>query len=228
MPIVRKAPVFVEATSGNIGIRADSVLTFNPNTNQLSLTGNILAQNSTQFGNVSVTNTTASTSTATGALVVAGGVGIANGAVIAGNVGIGTSNTVGYTNNVLAVFGRTTNRGNIYIPNTSTISGIVFSDGTFQNTAPTRSAQTIISYTTSNSATSTFSSSPYTSSSSYLQLYVNGVYQPSAYYTWGGTTVTTTTPAPNGAIVELVITTATNLTTSVTFAQTLAAVSLRL
>lgn len=55
--------------------------------------------------------------------------------LFAGNVGIGTGSTTGYTNNVLAVFGRAFHNGNIYITNSSTISGIVFADGTFQNSA---------------------------------------------------------------------------------------------
>ena len=66
-------------------------------------------------------------------LVVNSSVLVAN--ISTGNVGIGTTSTAGFTNNALAVFGTTTHQGNLYITNSSTISGIVFSDGTFLNTA---------------------------------------------------------------------------------------------
>ena len=130
---------------GNVGINNTTVSTSTTSgalivQGGIGVAGNIFAGristvNSGQFGNVGINNTTVSTSTTSGALTVAGGVGIANGAVIAGNVGIGTSSTTGYTNNVLAVFGKTYFNGNIYVTNSSTTSGIIFSDGTFQNTA---------------------------------------------------------------------------------------------
>ena len=126
------------------------------------------------------------------------------------SVGIGTSNTVGYTNNVLAVFGVSSYRGNVYISNTSSISGIFFSDGSFQNTANTRNIQAVISATTADGATTAFSSSPYTSTNAYMQVYVDGIYQPASTYTWSGTTVTLNSPPPNATIVELVISAAAN------------------
>jgi len=121
-------PTFVEATTGNISIRADSMWTFNPSTNQLSLTGNAWIQNSGRFGNLSITNSTASTSSTTGALIVSGGAGIANGIIAGGNIGIGTSSTVGFTNAALAVY------GNIQISNVSgRQSSIRFPDGSILN-----------------------------------------------------------------------------------------------
>ena len=172
--------------SGSVGIGTSNPLQLLHVSN-----GNAYINNSVWAGNIAITNTTISTSTTSGALTVAGGIGIANGAVIAGNVGIGTTSTAGFTNNVLAVFGTTTHQGNLYITNSSTISGIVFSDGTFLNTAgaggggsqgptgPTgaSSTQSVISYTTNNSSTLTFSSGTYTPTTAYLTLYINGVYQ---------------------------------------------------
>ena len=60
--------------------------------------------------------------------------------LLTGNVGIGTASTSGFTNNVLASFGNFTNAGNIYLANTDSVKGIVFSDGTFQTTANTGSS----------------------------------------------------------------------------------------
>ena len=59
---------------------------------------------------------------------------IANGAIISGNVGIGTSTVA--PGNTVAISGVAFHAGNIRIGNASTIGGILFSDGTFQNTAP--------------------------------------------------------------------------------------------
>ena len=123
------SPWMTIINNGSVGINITAP------TQKLDVRGNIYSTGSGWIGNLSVTNTTASTSTTTGALRVAGGAGVANGIVIGGNVGIGTTSTVGYTNNVLAIFGRTTNNGNIYVANADTTSGIVFSDGSFQNTA---------------------------------------------------------------------------------------------
>lgn len=211
-------PTWASATSGLQPLYAAAGLSFNPANSTFTIGGNISVGNSAWFGNASITNSTATTSTTTGALTVAGGVGIANGAVIAGNVGIGTSATTGYTNNALAVFRNSLFKSNIYVTNSSTISGIIFSDGTFQNTAPTTGVQQVLSYTTANSSTTAFSTSPYTSTTAYMQVYVNGVYQPVSTWSWSSTTVTLNTPAPNGALVDLIFTTSYSL--SATTAQT--------
>ena len=90
-----------------------------------------------------VKSNVASISSGTGAVqLTAGGAGIYGNinvggqiSLFSGNVGIGTANTTGITGNALTVFGTTNIAGNIYLANTDTISGMVFSDGTFQSTA---------------------------------------------------------------------------------------------
>lgn len=59
---------------------------------KLQVQGNVFVTNgSAWFGNLSIVNTTPSTTSSTGALVVAGGIAAGNGIIISGNVGIGTS-----------------------------------------------------------------------------------------------------------------------------------------
>ena len=65
---------------------------------------------------------------------------ISNGAIISGNVGIGTFNPTSQ----LHVY------GNIKVSNTATISGISFSDGTFQHTAASGTTLTIVDDSTTN------------------------------------------------------------------------------
>jgi hypothetical protein len=98
------------------------------------------------FGqNVTVNSTNASTSTATGALVVAGGAGIAGNINVGGSrnlftnsVGIGTSTATGTNSNVFTVYGTAMHYGNIVIQNRAAGgSGIYFADGTFLTTAAT-------------------------------------------------------------------------------------------
>jgi hypothetical protein len=94
-------PTFVEATSGNVGVRVDTTLTYNPATDTLTIGGNVNVANSGSFGNLSITNTTASTTTTAGALTVAGAVGV-GGNLTVGNAGrfgnIYVSNTTAATN----------------------------------------------------------------------------------------------------------------------------------
>lgn len=113
-------------------------LFFNPLLTRLTVNnGDAVVTNNLEVGEVQINNATPSTSSITGAFQVQGGMGVGNGAVIAGNVGIGTTTIDGYTNNALAVFGNSRYNGNIYIFNNSVSAGIVFADGTFQQTAST-------------------------------------------------------------------------------------------
>jgi len=88
-------PTFVEATNGNIGIRTDPMFTFNPGANQLTLTGNAAIQNSVSVGNISVTNTSISTNSSTGALTVAGGIGVAGNLFVGGSINGANVNVTG-------------------------------------------------------------------------------------------------------------------------------------
>ena len=95
-----------------------------------------------RVGNLFVANTTISTSTTTGAVVNAGGEGIAGNlnvggskSLFTGNVGIGTSSVTGANSNVLTVYGTATHYGNLQLINSSGPSGIFFPDGTFQVSA---------------------------------------------------------------------------------------------
>ena len=88
-------PAFVESTSGNIGIRVDTGLTYNPLTESLSLSGNVLVQNGGRFGNIAVSNTTQSTSTGTGAIINAGGAGIAGNLFVGGSINGANVNVTG-------------------------------------------------------------------------------------------------------------------------------------
>ena len=105
----------------------------------LQVQGNIFTTASAWHGNLAITNTTAATSTTTGALTVTGGVGIGGNifAGIGGNVGIGTSSVV--SGNAISIYGGNVFvAGNIRISNTAAqFGGIVFPDGSFQNTAVT-------------------------------------------------------------------------------------------
>ena len=93
-------------------------------------------------GNLFVANTTVSTSTTTGAVVNAGGIGVAGNlnvggskSLFTGNVGIGTSSVTGANSNVLTVYGTATHYGNIQLINSAGLSGIFFPDGTLQTSA---------------------------------------------------------------------------------------------
>jgi hypothetical protein len=83
---------------------------------------------------------------------------VRNGLQVYGNVGIGTTSNSGIgAGNVSAVFGKSYYAGNIQIANTSTISGILFADGTYQNTASYRAAFSASNLTvTATSTDSTF------------------------------------------------------------------------
>ena len=82
-------------------------------------------------------------------------------------------------------------------------------------TGPTGSATTITRYTTTtaNSTTTTFSVAPNTSTNAHALVYVNGVYQPQSTWTWTSTNIILNSPAPNGAIVEIIVYTITSLST---------------
>jgi hypothetical protein len=146
---------------------------------------------------------------------------------IAGSVGIGTA----VSSDKLSVY------GNIRIHNTAVISGIFFADGSFQNTAgggggggpgttgptgPTgitgpqgpQSVQDHIVYSTVLPAEDTFSTSPYTPTNAYIELFIDGSYQSIDSYTWSGSTVTLNDPVPASTTVEIVIYTALSLATN--------------
>ena len=112
-----------------------------------------------QIGNLFIINTTPSTSSTTGALVVAGGAGIGGNLYVGGNitttgtssnisgvntlftakVGVGTTTSLGIANAV-AAYGTENLYGNLVISNTAAGgSGIYFPDGTFMTTAATGS-----------------------------------------------------------------------------------------
>jgi len=134
---------------------------------------------------------------------------IANGAIISGNVGIGTS-TVG-TGNVLAVNGKSTITGNIQIANTSTLSGILFSDGTFMATAP--SSSTFASTTFTATGGQTVYTVNYTPG--YIEVFFNGLkLSPSDYTASNGTSITLGLAAVPGDIVEVIAWSVVNLSQS--------------
>ena len=91
---------------------------------------------------LSVAPTTASTSTATGAVINAGGEGIAGNLNVGGTrntftnyVGVGTSTATGMSN-VFSVYGSTNLYGNVRLLNSGgATSGIYFQDGSFQATS---------------------------------------------------------------------------------------------
>ena len=95
-------------------------------------------------GNLFVANSTVSTSTTSGSIVTAGGVGVAGNVNVGGTnslftnkVGVGTSTVAGANSNVFTVYGTATHYGNIQLIDSVGISGLFFSDGTFQTTAST-------------------------------------------------------------------------------------------
>ena len=165
--------------------------------------------NAVQIGNLYVLNTTVSISTITGAVINAGGEGIAGNLNVGGTqslftnrVGIGTSSNAGTTGNVLTVYGSTNQYGNLVIANASTGgSGIYFADGTFLNTAA--NTYTSFSYT-GDGVTNTYSTSPITASSvNNTMVYVNGVYQRKNQYGWAGTTITFSGIPPADSVIEI-------------------------
>ena len=141
-------PVFVSGTGTQ---------SLNINTTSLQLipnSGNITTVGGIRAGNLSVANTTASTSSTTGALVVSGGVGITGNIIVGttGNVGIGTASVIG--GNAMAIYGGNVFvAGNLRVGNTATtIGGIQFSDGTFQTTASTGGSSATITDDTTTTA----------------------------------------------------------------------------
>jgi hypothetical protein len=103
----------------------------------VDVTGNLRVSRGATISNLSITNTTASTSSTTGALTVAGGIGIGGNIILSatGNLGIGTSSII--SGNSTAIYGGNLFiAGNIRLSNTATqLGGIQFADGTFQATA---------------------------------------------------------------------------------------------
>jgi hypothetical protein len=100
------------------------------------------------IGNSAISSSRTSTSTTTGILQVAGGVGItgninAGGTrnLFTGSVGIGTSTPLGTNANVFSVYGSAMVYGNLDLANPAGgTSGIYFNDGTYQTTAFTGAA----------------------------------------------------------------------------------------
>ena len=162
------------------------------------------------FGqNVTVNSANASTSTASGAVINAGGQGIEGNLNVGGSnnlftnrVGIGTSVALGTNGNVLSIYGSTNQFGNLVIANTAAGgSGIYFADGTFLNTAA--NTYTSFSYT-GDGVTNTYSTSPITASSvNNTMVYVNGVYQRKNQYGWAGTTITFSGIPPADSVIEI-------------------------
>lgn len=113
---------FVEATSGNLGIRVNSTLTFNPAVAQLATSGNLVAASFIPTSNnvpetgmyLSAPNTLAFSTSNTESLVINSN----------GYVGIGT-----------APAQRLQVAGNIQIDDGLQLSGIIFPDSTFQTSA---------------------------------------------------------------------------------------------
>ena len=103
--------------------------------------------------NVSILGANASTSSSTGALVIAGGAGIggninAGGTqnLVSGRLGIGTSSSLGTTSNAFTVYGASQLYGNIVLSNLAAgTSGIYFPDGTLQTTAAAAPSSNIAS-----------------------------------------------------------------------------------
>ena len=195
-------PAFFEATSGNIGARVDTTFTYNPSTDALTA-GQFIPSSSTAPANgmfLPASNTLGFATNSSEKVRIDTN----------GRLGIGT---VSPTSNLHVM-------GNITISNSAgLISGITFSDGTYQSTAP-RTVQTTFTFTTANSTTTTFALSPYTSTNSYIQVFVNGVYQPTNTWSWSTTNLVLNQPAPNGATVEVTVYTSLNLTAGNNFVQT--------
>ena len=76
---------FVDATSGNLSIRTNSSVNVNPSTGTVFATA-LEIDNQARFGSAVVLDTTAATSTASGALQVAGGAGIAGNLYVGGSI----------------------------------------------------------------------------------------------------------------------------------------------
>jgi len=101
--------------------------------NNLIVGGNLTVTGTFQFGNVGVAQDITVNSVTSNTFVQAAGVGRFARIISNSNVAIGTVTVTG--SNALSVFGSANHMGNIYFSNTATISGIAFSDGSFQATA---------------------------------------------------------------------------------------------
>jgi hypothetical protein len=119
--------------SGNITAGNVNVIYSQSIGNNLVIGGNLTVAGTFNFGNVGVAQDVTVNSLTSNTFVQAAGVGRFNRLVSNTNVAVGTLAVTG--SNVLSVLGTANYMGNIYIANTATISGIAFSDGTFQNTA---------------------------------------------------------------------------------------------
>jgi hypothetical protein len=118
-----------------------------------------------------------------------------NGLLVQGSVGLGTTSTG--TNVKLGVYG-----GNIVVGDTG--YGIVFSDGTFMDSASGADYNQSVFTHTGDGGTTGFSTSPLTASSvNNTMVYVNGVYQRKSTYTWSGTTLTFASAPANQARIEI-------------------------
>jgi hypothetical protein len=128
-------PTFVEATTGNLGIRTDSGITYNPSTDALSAGAFIPSQTTVPTTGMFLpaANTLGLSTTNIERIRIGN----------SGNVGIGTATPLGNLHVM----------GNIWVSNNAAfIGGIRFPDGTFQTTASSGSNVTIVDDTTTAAA----------------------------------------------------------------------------
>jgi hypothetical protein len=133
----------VNALYSNSSIQAAGNLTVDGVNSNGTIVGSQLTSNSSiqAVGNITAgglnsNGTIVGSAITSNSSIQAAGSAVVNSLISNVNVGIGTATVTG--DNVLSVFGSTNSVGNIYLVNTaSTISGIMWPDGTFQNTAVT-------------------------------------------------------------------------------------------
>ena len=110
--------------------------------------------------------------------------------------------SVGYTVEVQAYRSIATNASTLPVANIS------FADGTTLSSA--YGSVAVLTFT-GDGTTTTFSTSPYTSSSvNYLLVHISGVYQRKSTYTWSGTSVVFSSAPPNATAIEICINYQTN------------------
>jgi hypothetical protein len=110
--------------------------------------------------------------------------------------------SVGYTVEVHGYRSIATNASTLPVANIS------FADGTTLSSA--YGSVAVLTFT-GDGTTTTFSTSPYTSSSvNYLLVHISGVYQRKSTYTWSGTSVVFSSAPPNATAIEICINYQTN------------------